>query len=175
MIACVLTLIKTLLEIAFLRKGPEAIPRSMVLLTFVTALWLVIVAISAASYDSDEGIAMWLDLVLAAVGVGLYVFMIFVFDKSDRLLQAVTAILGCNAVISSAAIIARYVLVDIMNVESTIVLSELMLLWSILIEGHIIARTIERQWMLGIVMAIAVFIAQLQVLFLLRPMLGLAT
>jgi hypothetical protein len=45
-------------------------------------------------------------------------------------------------------------------------------LWSIPVEGHIIARTIDRQWVIGFLIALAVLFAQLQLFAVLKPILG---
>jgi hypothetical protein len=52
---------------------------------------------------------------------------------------------------------------------------QLIWLWSIPVEGHIIAHTIERPWVIGFLIALAVLFAQLQLFAVLTPMLGPAT
>lgn len=166
-----LTLFKTLLEIIFLQKGPESLPRSSVLFVMVAGLWFVVGAIGAAIVDSYDGQALIMDLVLTAVGFLLYAIVLRVFDRNERLLQALTAILGCGAIFGAALFAGRFVLAQILSVSDTAMYSEIILLWSILIEGHIIARTIERLWFFGILVALAVFIIQLQVFAYFKPVL----
>jgi hypothetical protein len=48
-------------------------------------------------------------------------------------------------------------------------LLSLVLLWSVPVEGHILARTIDRHWYVGIVVAMAVFIFQFYLMYLLDP------
>jgi hypothetical protein len=38
--------------------------------------------------------------------------------------------------------------------------ANLILLWSVPVEGHIIARAISRHWYIGVLIAIAVFVLQ---------------
>jgi len=101
----------------------------------------------------------------------LYAIVLKVFDKSERHMQALTAILGCGAIFGAALFAGRFVLTQLLSVSETAMYSEIILLWSILIEGHIIARTIERLWFFGILMALAVFIIQLQVFAYFKPVL----
>jgi hypothetical protein len=42
----------------------------------------------------------------------------------------------------------------------TSLIANLILLWSVPVEGHIIARATERHWYIGILVALAVFILQ---------------
>ena len=127
--------------------------------------------IGASIVDTYDGQALIMDLVLTAVGFMLYAIVLKVFDKSERLMQALTAILGCGAIFGAALFAGRFVLTQLLSVSETAMYSEIILLWSILIEGHIIARTIERLWFFGILMALAVFIIQLQVFAYFKPVL----
>ena len=175
MIGGVLTLFKTLVEIVLLRKGPEALPHSGVLLLIVTAIWIAVGAIGAMIVDTYNGQTLLADLILTSLGFGLYAVVVKVFERSERLLRALTAILGCGAIFGAALFVGRYILTTVLAVEDTPLFSELILLWSILVEGHIIARTIDRQWVIGFLIAVAVLVGQLQVFAVLKPMLETAT
>jgi len=131
----------------------------------------VVGVIGASIVDTYDGQALIMDLVLTAVGFMLYAIVLKVFDKSERLMQALTAILGCGAIFGAALFAGRFVLTQLLSVSETAMYSEIILLWSILIEGHIIARTIERLWFFGILVALAVFIIQLQVFAYFKPVL----
>jgi hypothetical protein len=76
------------------------------------------------------------------------------------LLQTIAAILGCGALISFA-FVAEYVLfLPFLGEVPTGLIANLILLWSVPVEGHIIARAIERHWYIGILIAIGVFVLQ---------------
>jgi len=175
MIGGVLTLFKTLIEIILLRKGPEALPHSTVLLLIVAGTWIVVGVGGAIAVDAYTGQSLMADLILTSFGFGLYAVVVKVFEKSDRLLRALTAILGCGAIFGIALFAGRYILTTVLALDETPLFSELILLWSILVEGHIIARTIDRQWVIGFLIALAVLIGQLQVFAVLKPMLESAT
>ena len=172
MISGVLTLFKTLAEILLLRKGPDEIPHSSVLLLFVAGIWFAVGAIGVMIVDTYNGQTLLADLILTMVGFSLYAVVVKTFDRSERLLRALTAILGCGAILGITLFVGRYILTTILAVEETPLFSELILLWSILVEGHIIARTIDRQWVIGFLIALAVLFAQLQLFAVLRPVLG---
>lgn len=175
MIGGVLTLFKTLFEIILLRKGPDELPHSTVLLLFVAGIWLAVGVIGAMIVDTYDGQALLADLILTTFGLGLYAIVVKVFEKSERLLRALTAILGCGAIFGVALFAGRYILTTFLAVEEAPLFSEVILLWSILVEGHIIARTIDRQWVIGFLIALAVLIGQLQIFAVLKPMLETAT
>ncbi len=175
MIGGVLTLFKTLVEIVLLRKGPEALPHSGVLLLIVTAIWIAVGAIGAMIVDTYNGQTLLVDLILTALGFGLYAVVVKVFDRSERLARALTAILGCGAIFGVALFAGRYVMTTFFAVQEAPLFSELILLWSLFVEGHIIARTIDRQWVIGFLFALGVLIGQLQMFAVLKPMLESAT
>jgi len=175
MIGGVLTLFKTLIGIILLQKGPDELPHSSVLLLLVTGIWIAVGAIGAMIVDTYNGQTLLVDLILTALGFGLYAVVVKVFDRSERLLRALTAILGCGAIFGAALFAGRYILTTVLALPETPLFSELVLLWSILVEGHIIARTIDRQWVIGFLIALAVLIGQLQMFAALKPMLESAT
>jgi len=175
MIHSVLTLFKTFVEIIFLRKGPNAIPHSMVLLVVVTAIWFLVGVVGVVIIESYSGAGLFVDLILMIVGLGIYATVVNVFGHSPRLLPCITALLGCSAVISVVLFGGRLVLPLFLTDSETDWMVQIMWLWSIPVEGHIIARTVDRQWIIGFLIAVAVLFAQLQLLSALRPVLGTAT
>ena len=172
MIGDVLTLFQTLVEIILLRKGPAELPNSSVLLLFVAGIWFAVGAIGAAVVDTYNIQALLADMMLTATGFGLYAIVLKIFERSERLLRVFIAMLGCGAVFGVALFGGRYVLTTFLSVEETSLFSQLILLWSILVDGHIIARTIDRQLVVGFLIALAVFIAQLTAFAFFKPVLG---
>jgi multisubunit Na+/H+ antiporter MnhG subunit len=64
-------------------------------------------------------------------------------------------------VILGLLFVASYLLLTpILGNDIAVVLATLFIFWSVPVEGHIIARAIERDWYLGIAIAMLVFIAQ---------------
>jgi hypothetical protein len=175
MIGGVLTLFKTLVEIVLLRKGPEALPHSGVLLLIVVAIRIALGAIGVMIVDIYSGQTLLVELILTVLGIGLYAVIVKVFERSERFLRALTAILGCGAIFVVAQFAGHYVLTTFLAVEEAPLFSGLILLWSIFVEGHIIARTIDRQWVIGFLFALGILIGQLQMFAALKPMLESAT
>jgi len=156
----VLALIRTLFEIVLLRKGPEAIPRSGVLLVLIVGLWIFSSLVALALINQFDESDFFLGLFSGMVGVLCYAALLVVSGYSARVLQTVSAILGCGALIL-LAFVAEYVLfMPFLGQKITGPIAQLILLWSVPVEGHIIARAIERHWYIGILIAIGVFALQ---------------
>jgi hypothetical protein len=165
----VLALLTTLLDIIRLKKGPDAMPYSWIITLITLMLWLVagfvITATSEEMTDEDFLIGTF----TGVAGLGCYASIVVLSGHTPRLLQTVTAILGCGAVLSFVFVAGTLVLTPLLGVGTANLVVTLVLLWSIPVEGHIIARAIDRHWYVGIVAAMAVFVFQLFLYGLLNP------
>ena len=172
MIRNVLTLFKTFVEIIFLRKGPDDIPHSSVLFIMVAAIWFLVGIGAVVVLESYQSSSLLVDLILAFVGLGIYAIVVNLFGKGAQLMRCFTTILGCSIVFSIVQFggsLAFPLLLAEVEVNWALLL---IWLWSVPVEGHIIARTIERKWIVGFLVAFAVLLVQLNLLPVLKPMLG---
>ena len=155
-----LPLVRTLFDITLLRKGPDSIPPSMILLMLVVGLWLfssLAVLSLIEQYDEHDFI---IGLYTALAGVVAYTVILVVAGHSSRAVQTITAILGCGALISLAFVAEFVLFMPFLGQTITGILAQLILLWSVPVEGHIIARALGRHWYIGILIAIGVFALQ---------------
>jgi hypothetical protein len=156
----VLPLIKTLFQILALRRGPDAIPRSWLLLSMSVALWVFSALAGLALIDRFNDTDFFLGLFSGLVGIACYSALVVFSGRGARLLQTVSAIIGCSALIF-LAFVAEYVLfMPFLGATTTGFVATLILFWSVPVEGHIIARAIDRHWYIGIMIAVAVFCLQ---------------
>ncbi len=164
-----LALIRTLFDIVRLRKGPDAIPYSWIVCLIALTLWLlsglVIMLITPELGDQDFLVSTF----TGVVGLACYAGIVVLSNYTPRLLQTLTAVLGCGALIGFLYIAAAVFLSPFLGANVSSLVVTLILLWSIPVEGHIIARAIERHWYIGIAAAMAVFMLQLFLYALLNP------
>ncbi len=165
-------LFETWFDIVRLRKGPEAIPYSPLLFLLTVVVWLVAGAVMTAATPALGPRDFLLGMANSAAGVGCYVSIIVLTGRSSRVLQTASAILGCGALLTLLFVTAHAVLTPLAGADIAGLVSTLILLWSIPVEGHIIARAIERHWYVGVVIATAVFIFQLTLYSLFDPAAG---
>ena len=155
-----LPLVRTLFDITLLRKGPDSIPASGILLLIVVGLWLfssLSILSLIEQYDERDFI---IGLYTALAGVIAYTVILVMAGHASRSMQTITAILGCGALISLAFVAEFVLLMPLLGPRTTGILAQLILLWSVPVEGHIIARALGRHWYIGIVIAIGVFVLQ---------------
>lgn len=152
--------IKTLFEIITIRKGPEAIPYSWLLLNVATAMWfLPLLALVAVVQDFGRSsvallVASW------ALSLACYAAVIMLAGFRHRLLQSLTAIIGCGAIIFFAQVASLVVASLLLGATVAEIVVDLLLFWSVYVKGHIVSRAIGREWYVGMVIAIAVFLLQ---------------
>jgi len=97
-------------------------------------------------------------LLLAVINAAFYFLVIQVAGYPRRYLQSLTAILGVDAIITLVYLVG-FVTIGLFADEATI-LSFVWLItaWSVAVEGHIIARAIERPWTIGIAIAVVSYL-----------------
>ncbi|HSM30517.1 MAG TPA: hypothetical protein VK854_07425 [Woeseiaceae bacterium] len=152
--------IKTLFDIVTLRKGPDAIPASWLLLNAATVMWFLPLLVAAVLVPGFGGTAVTASVASWALSLVCYAAVIVLAGYSRRLLQALTAIIGCGALIFVAQVAGLVVVSVLLGTAVAGLVVYLLLFWSVYVKGHIIARTIERDWYVGLVIAIAVFLLQ---------------
>ena len=152
--------IKTLFEIVTLRKGPDAIPYSWLLLNAATVMWFLPMLVAAVVVPGFGGAAVTASVASWGLSLACYAAVIVLAGYSHRLLQALTAIIGCGALIFVAQVVGLVVMSVLLGAAVAELVIYLLLFWSVYIKGHIIARTIARGWYVGLIIAIAVFLLQ---------------
>ena len=164
-----LALFETLFDIIRLKKGPDAIPYSWILCLVAMTLWLFAGLASMVMTPELGGQDFLLGTFTGVIGLACYASIVVLTGHTPRLLQTVTAILGVGAAINFLFVAGNVFLSPFLSENLTRLVVTLILLWSIPVEGHIIARSIDRHWYIGIVAAMAVFVFQLFVYSLLKP------
>jgi hypothetical protein len=157
----VLALIETLFDIIRLRKGPDAIPHSTFLFVIITAMWVIagaVMTLMTAELDQRDFV---IGTLTGIAGLLVYAAIIVLSGKRARLMQAIMAFLGCGALLSLLFVAGNVFLTPFLSKNLSSLIMTLVLLWTVPVEGHIISRTIERHWYIGVVIAVAVFAFQM--------------
>ncbi|MGI9270143.1 MAG: hypothetical protein ACR2QT_00085 [Woeseiaceae bacterium] len=159
-VAPLLPFLKTLFDIALLRKGPEHIPRSIVLLLMAVTLWLFAVLTQLALIDQFNESDFALEIFSALIAITCYSTVVIGFGQAPRLTQTITAILGCGAILAVTFVFAYTFLLPFVGRAVMALVVWFIVLWSVSIKGHIIASAINRHWYLGLAIAVSIFVLQ---------------
>ena len=154
-------LIQTLLEITLLRKGPEALPTSWLLFGVTVVLRFAAVILSVVVIEEFTAEFIRLDIVVWLVGLVCFGGLLMVIGKERRLAATLTALVGVGAIITLA--MSLVVLIGGMLLTDAAVTTavQLIVLWSVIVKGHIMARATGWHWYAGLLVSIAVLVLQL--------------
>lgn len=143
-----------------LRKGPEQIPDSW--LVFLLSLILMVFAtfVAATLINLGEDYSHLLTFVTNLLGIAIYSAVLFATGHIRRFLPILSAVVACSSILSLLFVAAYVMLSPFLGANFAVIIATLIIIWSIPVEGHIIARGIEQHWYVGIVIAMIVFTLQ---------------
>jgi len=139
------------------------------LLTVIIGLWLFAGFVMTVMTPELDRTDFLVGTLTGLIGLLCYTVIIMLVGQGARLLQAIMAFLGCGALLSLLFVAGNVFLSPFLSANITNLVVTLILLWSVPVEGHIISRTIDRHWYLGVVIAMAVFIFQLVLYSTINP------
>ncbi|MDX1403244.1 MAG: hypothetical protein R3192_01840 [Woeseiaceae bacterium] len=143
-----------------LRKGPEQIPDSWLVLTFSFSLMLLAYFVASTLIKLSEGYSHLLTMVTNLLGIGLYTLVLLATGYIKRFVPILSAVIACGSILSLLFVAAYVMLGPFLGADLAYLLATLIIVWSIPVEGHIIARGIGQHWYTGIVIAMVVFTMQ---------------
>ena len=153
-------LIRTLFDIVTIRKGPDSIPYSWPLLYASVLLWFFPLVVANVLVPNFRGAVVAVSVASWIVSLLCYALVIMLAGFKSRSVQALTAIIGCGALIFLAQVAGLIFLTPFLGAALAQIFIWLLLFWSVHVKGHIIARTINREWYVGFLIAIGVFVLQ---------------
>jgi hypothetical protein len=94
------------------------------------------------------------------LAVMFYACVLAVTGFARRILQALTSIIGCGAILTILAIAEFVMFRPFVGQAFAGLVAVLIGLWSVPVEGHIISRAIGQHWFAGIAIAVAATVLQ---------------
>ncbi len=169
-------LIKPFLEICLLRRGPQQLPASGLLL----ALALAAHALSSAalsSYQLGAGRALLAGITETALLAVLTGSLLATHRLAARVVQTLTALAGTGALIGVAALplygwLARAAPGAAGGPGLATLLLLGLLAWSLVVAGHILRHALSASLFLGMVIAVVFYWVSINVLNALFPAIG---
>lgn len=152
---------KTFVELVLLRKGPEDIPRSSLLLAVAVAMAIISTLLVHAIVETDYVSDIFLEFATELVKIAAYVVVLSVAGFIRRVTQTMTAIVACTAIMALVFVVIFAFSRPFVGYQVALAIAWFVTPWLILVEGHIISRAIQQHWFTGIVIAIVIFVLQL--------------
>lgn len=143
-----------------LRKGPEQVPDSWLVFFLALVLMMISSYVAATLIDLGEDYSHLLTLVTNLLGIGMYAAVLLATGFMRRFVPILSAVIACSAILSLLFVATYVILNPFLGGNLAVIVATLVIIWSVPVEGHIIARGIEQHWYVGIVIAMVVFTAQ---------------
>jgi len=165
--------VQALLNVALRKKGPEDLPDSQFLLGLTFVVYLLLqVPLGWIAYGASDVLVSTIVVSIMLVISGLWV-LLALFGYRSRFRQSLTAMLGTNALLSALSIPFSLWRDITINYESGVALPSTIIfaimVWSLVIDGHIISRAISKSFVIGLMISVAFFFLHTAVLFELMP------
>lgn len=148
------------MDVILLRKGPEDIPNSILLLGMAIVMVVLSRFVLHLAVETDFATNLALDFAAEFIRLGSYIAILLVTGYIGRVAQTITAIIGCTAIMILLIVAVFLLSRPIVGYEMAGAIAWFAAPWMILVEGHIIARAIQRHWFTGIAIAVVIFIVQ---------------
>lgn len=168
-----LAYVQTLLNVALRKNGPEDIPDSGFLLGLTFVVYLLIQApLIWMSFGTADVLVATLAVSVGMLVLGLWLLLVLTGYRS-RFRQSLTAMLGTNALLGAFSVPFTYWREAGLANQASVALPSAMIfvimLWSLMVDGHIVARAISKPFGIGLMIAVAFFFLHTAVLFELLP------
>ena len=143
-----------------LRKGPEQVPDSWLVFLFALILMQFASFVAATLINLGEDYSHLLTFITNLLGIGIYAAILFVTGFFHRFVPILSTVIACGSILTLLFVAAYVMLNPFLGGDIAVVVATIVIIWSVPVEGHIIARGIEQHWYIGIVIAMTVFVAQ---------------
>ena len=168
-----LAYVQALIKIALRRSGPEDLPDSVFLLGLTLAIYFVTqVPLAPIAYGPTDLLVRTVSISLLLLFSGLWI-LLRLTGHSARYRRTLTAILGTSALLSVVSFPFSLWRQSLLGAEAGVALPSTFLfaimLWSIAIDGHILARALSRPYGIGLFISIGYFLVHTTILFELMP------
>ncbi len=152
-----IALLRTYLDVIALRKGPDAIPPSWLLL-FVSFGLLAIAWVLQFALLNGPVSGVLPALLAYLLALGFYASVASALGFRRRVLQMLSTIVACGSLLAIVSATTSILLRPILGAQIAVSLGTLIWFWSVPVKGHIVARTVQKHWFFGIGIAMLAFI-----------------
>lgn len=153
-----LRLVSVFVDIAFHRRGPDALPASTFLLGLTVAAYVAVFLLTLRLAVNPPLVVVVAHTINTVLGVLLTWSLLRAFARERRLKQTITALFGTgvllNVLVLPTLLWARSLEQSGSETTAAEVLLTVLVVWDIDITGFVFSRAIERPYLLGLAFAI---------------------
>jgi len=132
----------------------------MLVLYFAMVLFAIAMLLSEALVESTRTGIVLVSVFVSIGGYVLYWIVLLATGYTHRFIPTVSCIMACGSILTIMMVAIFVILRPIAGDQFAALIAWLVLIWSVPVKGHIIARAIEQHWYAGIAIALTIYIAQ---------------
>lgn len=132
----------------------------MLVLAVALLLFAVAMLFSEALVESTGSGIVLVSVIVSVAGYGLYWVVLLATGYTRRFVPTVSCIMACGSILTVMMVMTFVLLRPLAGDQVAALLAWLVLIWSVPVKGHIIARAIEQHWFTGIAIALTIYIVQ---------------
>jgi hypothetical protein len=155
-------LFKTYIDMLALRSGPDDIPHSWTIFSFAVGMLIFSSFCASLIIDGDRDQDYVITYAGYLLALAFYSAVLIINGFMRRMLQTLSAIVVCGALITLLYVGVFVIFRALIGDELAGFVGLLIILWSVPVEGHIIAKAINRHWFVGITIAVVALLLQIQ-------------
>ena len=150
-------------QIMVLRQGPEDLPDSRFLLGLAAGACLLVTVLGVVLLYPPQALV---PLVIINMGVPVLwaTSLLALFGLRGRTVRTLAALLGTAAILNVFALVFAGLPIQIRTIPLLLIL-----LWSIAVDGHILARGLSRSFGIGVALAVVSFLITSSLSFQFNP------
>ena len=135
-------LIKSYIDIIMLRKGPDNIPSSWLILCISIGLLVISSAGAFLLINNDSNQEPWINFIGYFLGIAFYASILSSYGYNRRILQTISAIIGCGSLITIIFVLEFIFFAPFIGKNFAGLIAIFIMFWSVPVEGHIISSAI---------------------------------
>jgi len=139
-------------------------PRSSAVFVIAVISWLAVNIVDILLNSESEMQDLQHTLMIGIPGILVYVVLVQLNGKRDRVLQMLSAVIGCSALFNVPLVFILAIIRHFSNDGGISLLTALLiwtiLLWSVSVDGHILSKTLNFPRAFGTAIALSVFVFQ---------------
>jgi len=146
-----LALIQFFIELALLRRGPQDLPSSPVLLVLVALLSLIIGTLNGFQLFGGLGAALGANLLDLALSMALLAGLLMYRGRAARWLQTASAFLGLGVLGGAAMLVARALALTLGATDFAVLIEVILAIWLHVALGSVLRHALDAPLLLGVI------------------------
>ena len=135
-------------------------PDSLLVLGVALVLFFLSMMLSEMLIESTGDRVVLISVIVSFGGYFLYWIVLIATGFGHRVVPTISCIMASGSILTIAMVVVFVILDPLLGGNTAALIAWLVLIWSIPVKGHVIARAIDKHWYTGIAIALTIYFIQ---------------